>query len=77
MGAHISPYSRGFMWWSQQLGNPPEVTKGAIAQAQIMAQGSLVSYIDSFMIFGSMMLVFLWLPFLLKRPTRGAPIHLE
>ncbi len=77
MGAHISPYSRGFMWWSQQLGNPPEVTKSAIAQAQIMAQGSLVSYIDSFMIFGSMMLVFLWLPFLLKRPTRGAPIHLE
>lgn len=77
MGTNVSPYSRGFMWWSQQLGNTPEVTKVAIAQGQIMAQGSLVSYLDSFILFGSMMLLFMWLPFLLKRPKMTGTIHFE
>ncbi len=77
MGAHISPYSQGFMWWSQNMPNTPEITRVAMAQGQIMAQGSLISYLDSFILFGSLMLLFIWLPFVLKRPNTTGPIHFE
>ena len=62
-------------------GMTPDQLVAAIAQgnfqAQVMGQGALVSYLDSFFAFGCGMLLILWLPFLLKRPAAGAPVHLD
>lgn len=78
MGAHVSPYERGYLWWSQSLASGiPEQSKIMLAQAQVMGQGALVSYLDSFFAFGCGMLLILWLPFLLKRPAAGAPVHMD
>ncbi len=75
MSGHISPYDRGYQWWSQNLANSPDQIKAAIAQINIMTQGSLVSYLDSFYIFGVCLLLILWLPFILKRPKPGNAGH--
>lgn len=71
MGNHVSYYSRGFMWWQQNLPTTEQM-KVAIAQMQIMKQGALVSYLDSFYVFGFLLLGIIWLPFLLKKPPKGA-----
>lgn len=77
MGAQVSPYARGYQTWAQHLGNTPDAMKAVIAQATVMGQGAFVSYLDVYFVTGVIMLCTLWLPFVLKRPTRGAPIHLE
>lgn len=77
MGSHISPYSTGFMWWSQRFPSGMEAGKTAIANFSVINQGALVSYLDSFYLFGSCMLLLLWLPFVLKRPMKGSPVHLD
>jgi DHA2 family multidrug resistance protein len=77
MGAHISPYDRGYQVWSQNLGNMPEQSKVMIAQLNVMSQGSLVSYLDSFYIFTIGLILICWLPFLMKRPPKGAKIHID
>ncbi len=77
MGSHVSLYDRGYQIWSQSLGNTPEQMKLVIAQANVMGQGAFVSYLDVYFITGVIMLCTLWLPFVLKRPQRGAAIHLE
>lgn len=79
MAGHVSPYSRGYLWWAQNLGNAPEQTKVNIAQIYVVSQGSLISYLDSFYIFGMSILLILWLPFLLKRskPDSGAHAFVE
>lgn len=71
MGNHVSYYSRGFMWWQQNLPTTEQM-KVAIAQMQIMKQGALVSYLDSFYVFGFLLLGIIWLPFMLKKPPKGA-----
>ena len=70
MGNHVSYYSRGFMWWQQNL-PITEQMKVAVAQMQIMKQGALVSYLDSFYVFGFLLLGIIWLPFMLKKPPKG------
>ncbi len=77
MGAHISPYDRGFQVWSQHLPGVSEQGKVMVAQLQVMSQGSLVSYLDSFYIFALGIIFICWLPFLMKRPKVGAPVHLD
>ena len=78
MAAHVSPYSRGYLWWSQHLLNQPPTIKITAAQLNILKQGSLISYLDSFFLFGSLLLLILWLPLLLKKPLRtGAPLHID
>lgn len=77
MGSHISPYDRGYQLWAQNLGHIPEQSKVAIAQLQVMSQGSLVSYLDSFFAFACVLLLILWLPFMLKKPETGGKIHLD
>lgn len=71
MGEHISPYSRGFLWWSQSLGQMPLQMKMGVAQLNVLQQGSLLSYLDSFYLFGICLILLLWLPFVLKRPVKG------
>jgi DHA2 family multidrug resistance protein len=77
MGSHVSPYARGFQWWSQHLAAAPEQTQVGIARLNIMAQGSLISYLDSFYCFGAALLLMIWIPFVLKRPQPGAKIHFD
>jgi hypothetical protein len=77
MGSQVSPYARGYQMWSQSLGQSPEQAKLVIAQATVMGQGAFVGYLDVYFITGVIMLCTLWLPFVLKRPKQGGPIHLE
>lgn len=75
MGSHISPYTRGYQWWAQNLGNTSEQMKVSIAQLNISAQGALVSYLDSFYFFGLALMLILWLPFILKQPKSVVDGH--
>lgn len=75
MGNNISPYARGYAWWSQNLPATTEQAKVGVAQFSVMSQGSLLSYLDSFYIFGVLMLAIIWLPFVLKRPVTGGNTH--
>lgn len=77
MGAHVSPYDRGYQLWAQNLGHLPEQSKIGIAQLQVMSQGSLVSYLDSFFAFACVLLLILWLPFMLKKPESGTKVHFD
>ncbi len=70
MGSHISPYSNGFSWWSQRLINVPEQLKVAMAEAQMLLQGLIVSYLDAFYFFGIVLVFMLWVPFTLKQPNK-------
>ena len=72
MGSHISPYSNGFAWWSQHLFNVPEQLQVAIAQAQMLLQGLIISYLDSFYFFGIVLVFMLWIPFTLKQPDNAS-----
>ncbi len=71
LGAHVSPYARGYLWWGQHLTMMPEPTKVMMAQMQTMQQSALISYLDSFYCFGILLLVMAWLPFILKKPSAG------
>jgi len=71
LGAHISPYSRGFLWWSQRISMTPTHDQAVLAHFQVMQQSALISYLDSFYCFGLLLLVFSWLPFILKKPAGG------
>ncbi len=75
MGAHISPYAIGFSWWRQNLANVSEQVQVAIAQGQMMAQGLLLSYLDSYYLFGVLLLLIIWIPLLLKQPKLDGPQH--
>lgn len=75
MGTYISPYATGFSWWRQNLSNVSEQIQVAIAQGQMMAQGLLVSYLDSYYIFGVLLLLIMWTPLMLKQPKIGGPTH--
>ena len=75
MGNNVSPYARGYLWWSQNLPMASEQTKLGIVQLNVMSQGSLISYLDSFYIFGIFLLAIAWLPFILKRPKAGDSTH--
>lgn len=77
LGSHVSVYQRGYQWWSQGLGGIPENVKVPIAHMQVMQQSSLISYLDSFYLFGIVILLFLWLPLILKRPKSGSAIHFD
>lgn len=77
MGSHVSNYDRGYQWWSQNFGHLPEQAKVAVAQLQVMSQGSLVSYLDSFFAFACGLVLISWLPFLLKKPDAGSKVHLD
>jgi DHA2 family multidrug resistance protein len=71
LAANITPYNRGFLWWIQ---NMPQATLGTIAPLahfQVIQQSSLISYLDSFYLFGLLLLIFCWLPLILKKPTGG------
>lgn len=72
LASHVNPYSMGFLWWKQSIPTGPEQMQVAIAQMKIMQQSSLISYLDSFYIFGFLLLGIIWLPFFLKRPPAGA-----
>lgn len=72
LAGHVNPYSIGFMWWKQSIPAGPEQMQVAIAQMRVMQQSSLISYLDSFYIFGFLLLGIIWLPFFLKRPPAGA-----
>lgn len=71
LGAHVSPYARGYLWWGQHLTMMPDQTKVMMAQMQTMQQSALISYLDSFYCFGILLLVMAWLPFILKKPSGG------
>lgn len=72
LASHVTPYSRGYLWWQQSIPNAPEQMHVAVAQIRIMQQSSLISYLDSFYIFGFLLLGIVWLPFFLKKPPKGA-----
>lgn len=75
LGANISPYANGFAWWRQHLPDISEQLQIAIAQAQMMEQALLVSYIDSYYIFGVLLLLLLWLPMTLQQPSLVRTTH--
>lgn len=78
LAAHVSPYTTGFRWWSQALGSQvPDNMQAQVAHLQVIQQGAVISYLDSFYLFGLGILVLLWLPLILKRPNRGAKISLD
>ncbi len=70
LGSHISPDSTGYAWWTQQLVQErvPETLQIAIAQAQVMMQSLYLSYLDSFYIFGLLLLAMIGVPFTLSEP---------
>ncbi len=72
LSSHVSHYSNGYVWWQQNLPNAPLYMQAGIAQVKIMQQSALISYLDSFHIFGFLLLGIIWLPFFLKRPPKGA-----
>lgn len=69
MVEHVSPYARGYAWWRQDFGPGAEEMPLLAAKLHIMSQGSLISYLDSFYIFGVALLLILWLPLILTKPT--------
>lgn len=77
LGSHVSPYANGFKWWSQSLTGVPEAMQAQIAHLQVIQQGAIISYLDSFYLFGLIILCCLWLPFVLKRPQIGGKVHLD
>jgi DHA2 family multidrug resistance protein len=72
LASHVNPYARGYQWWQQSIPPAPEQMQVAMAQFKIMQQSSLISYLDSFYIFGFLLLAIIWLPFFLKKPPAGA-----
>lgn len=72
LASHVNPYARGYQWWQQSVPSAPEQIQVAMAQFKIMQQSSLISYLDSFYIFGFLLLAIIWLPFFLKKPPAGA-----
>lgn len=73
LAKHVSPYSHGFSWWTQSLAHVPEQLQIAIAQAKMMTQGSLISYLDLYYFVGIALLLMLWVPFILKQPDFDTP----
>jgi DHA2 family multidrug resistance protein len=71
LGTKITPYSRGFLWWSQKMPMTPIQGQAALAHFQVLQQSALISYLDSFYCFGLLLLIFCWLPFILKKPVGG------
>lgn len=72
--AHISPYATGYTWWVQNLVGAPEALQLAVAQAQVMLQSALISYLDSFYCAGVYLLWIAWLPFILQKPPEEKSI---
>ncbi len=77
LASNVSPYSEGFKMWSQNLSTMPENAQVIAAHGLVMQQSAIISYLDSFYITGIAMLIFCWLPFLLKRPAKGAKVHID
>ncbi len=77
LSTHISPYSRGYAAWSQNLNGLPEETQISMAKMSVIAQSSIISFIDVFYICGIAIVILLWLPFILKRPKNITKFHLD
>jgi DHA2 family multidrug resistance protein len=70
LGGHISPYARGFEWWSQDLSGFSDQHIIAIANQELIKQSSFISYLDSYHLFAIGMLCILWVPLLMKRSKK-------
>ncbi|BCD90032.1 MFS transporter [Francisella halioticida] len=71
LGQNISYLNQNFQTWAHSLPGS-EITAIAVAQKQVIHQGSLLSYIGSFYVVGVLSLILAVVPFLLKKPQKDA-----
>lgn len=74
MGANISNYARGFHWWSQNNSELNMTDKIGFMSYLIGKAALLQSYLNIFYASGIFLMIFAWLPFLLKKPDSAAPV---
>lgn len=67
LSSYINPYYISYIRWKELIPNVPEQLQAIIIKFKIMQQSILISYLDSFYIFGFILLGIIWIPFFFKR----------
>jgi len=74
IGQNISVFNSNYQNWISSMPMTNAATQLAISQQQVAFQSSLMSYLDSFYIVGYLSLMLALFPFLLKEPSKNAPV---
>lgn len=77
LGSHVSPFSKGYQVWVQNLNGVPEALQTQIAHTMVLQQSAVISYLDSFYVIVIFMLLLCWIPFTLTRPQKGGQVHFD
>lgn len=63
---NISPFHQGYLMWEQHLLTASAQIKAQVAQAQVSMQSFAIAFLDNYYLFGLLLVLFSWTPFLLK-----------
>lgn len=63
---NISPFHQGYLMWEQHLLTASAQIKAQVAQAELSLQSFAIAFLDNYYLFGLLLLLFSWTPFLLK-----------
>lgn len=74
LSSHISYYSHGFSLWFANATNIDANSKIRLVAAEIARASMLQAYINIFYASGIALMLFAWLPFLLKKPDPNAKV---
>ena len=72
LAVHVSPFSHGYASWSASVHVGGASALIGLANDEVLKQSSLLSYLDSYYLFGLCLLVILILPFFLKKASVGS-----